>query len=301
MLIEPIFKKLRGVLSNYRAHVSLKPSLEPLECGSKIAQALREKKPYLVSRLGWMEGFTIGKLLSEGEVPLALREKLMQHAGVFPPTTEEINFFANTYLEALAHVDILGLIEAPYHGWLLKKYAPQAERTELKGLEPYFSEHPWSWELRGRRVLVIHPFAESINRQYAMVREKIFANPRMLPEFELKVIKAPQTITGNATEFVSWSETLRNLEEQVRKERFDVAIIGCGAYGLPLASTIKKMGKSAIHLGGATQLLFGIRGWRWAEHPAFVTYQSLMTEVWCSPLESERPAGWEKIENGCYW
>ena len=49
------------------------------------------------------------------------------------------------------------------------------------------------------------------------------------------------------------------------EEIFDVAIIGCGAYGMPLAAMLKQAGKQAIHLGGATQLLFGIKGKRWEE------------------------------------
>lgn len=301
MLTKIVIGKFREILSNYRAGIPIAPSLEQLECGAKIAQALQEKKPYLVARLGWMEGYTIGKLLSEGEVTLALREKLMQHAGVFPPTVEEVKLFADIYLEALSYVDVLGLIEAPYHGWLIKRYAKKAELAALGSLEPYFSEDPWSSKLQGLKILVIHPFVESINKQYSTVREKIFTNSKMLPEFELKMIKAPQTITGNATEFASWSATLKNLEEQVKKESFDVAIVGCGAYGFPLAAAIKKMGKISLHLGGATQLLFGISGWRWAEHPAFLKYQSIMTEAWSRPLENERPVGWKKIENGCYW
>lgn len=44
------------------------------------------------------------------------------------------------------------------------------------------------------------------------------------------------------------------------KINFDTAIIGCGAYGMPLAAQIKNAGRQAIHLGGAVQLLFGIKG-----------------------------------------
>jgi threonine dehydrogenase-like Zn-dependent dehydrogenase len=37
--------------------------------------------------------------------------------------------------------------------------------------------------------------------------------------------------------------------DEIGKIDFDVAILGCGAYGLPLAAAIKGMGKQAIHLG----------------------------------------------------
>jgi hypothetical protein len=38
---------------------------------------------------------------------------------------------------------------------------------------------------------------------------------------------------------------------------FDIAIIGCGAYSFPLAANVKRIGKNSVHLGGASQLLFG--------------------------------------------
>ena len=44
--------------------------------------------------------------------------------------------------------------------------------------------------------------------------------------------------------------------EECKQIDFDVAIIGCGDYGLPLAEKLKSHGKQVIHLGGATQLMF---------------------------------------------
>src|SRR3990167_543329 len=290
-----MFYKFRELINRYRENIKVEPSIDFQTCGSLIAQALQSKAPYLVGRIGWMEGYAIGKLLTEGEVPLDLREKLMLHAGIFPATLEQLKVFADIYLEAFEHADILGLLNAPYHGWLIKKYAKSAKLASLEALEPYFSEQPWSEHLQGLRVLVVDPFAESIVKQYRTVREKIFKNPKILPLFELKVIKSPQTITGNIREYTSWAKTLHVLKQQVQQEEFDAAIIGCGAYGLPLAAAIKKMGKTALHLGGATQLLFGVRGGRWDQNPSF---QPIMTDAWAFPLESERPIGWEKIEKG---
>ena len=76
------------------------------------------------------------------------------------------------------------------------------------------------------------------------------------------------------------------------------SVIGCGAYGFPLASKLKRAGRQAIHLGGATQLLFGIRGQRWE---AKEEYKDIINENWRRPLKSERPEGAGKIEGSCYW
>ena len=41
---------------------------------------------------------------------------------------------------------------------------------------------------------------------------------------------------------------------------------------MPLAAFIKSIGKKAVHLGGSTQILFGIKGERWDERDFFRNY-----------------------------
>ena len=38
--------------------------------------------------------------------------------------------------------------------------------------------------------------------------------------------------------------------KEIQMHEFDVCLIGCSAYGLPLAAAVKNMGKQAIHIGG---------------------------------------------------
>jgi len=65
-----------------------------------------------------------------------------------------------------------------------------------------------------------------------------------------------------------------------------------------LAGYIKSLGKKAVHLGGATQILFGIKGKRWEERSDF---KQLFNKYWIRPLETEKPINYKKIEGGCYW
>ena len=65
------------------------------------------------------------------------------------------------------------------------------------------------------------------------------------------------------------------------ENRFDIAIIGCGAYGLPLAAKLKKEGRQAIHLAGVTQLMFGIKGKRWEENEAFTYVKNGLMKAGC--------------------
>jgi hypothetical protein len=95
-----------------------------------------------------------------------------------------------------------------------------------------------------------------------------------------------------------WFETLGELKNDMGSEPFDIAIIGAGAYSLPLAVHAKEMGRKAIHLGGATQLFFGIRGRRWDDQ---VEFQRLFNESWCRPAAADTPPGRHSVEDGCYW
>ena len=92
--------------------------------------------------------------------------------------------------------------------------------------------------------------------------------------------------------------------DEIDKTDYDVCIVGCGAYGFLLAAHCKRMGRKAVHLGGTTQLLFGIKGKRW-ENPDYgfngVSYQSFMTPQWVRPSTEETPAKSSDIEGGCYW
>lgn len=148
-------------------------------------------------------------------------------------------------------------------------------------------------------MLVVHPFVESISSQYTNHRQTLFADPRVLPLFELLLVKAPQTMCGATGGYSSWSDALADLQDRVERERFDVALVGCGAYGLPLAAFIKQhIQKPVVHMGGDTQILFGVSRQTWRQRPDFA---ALMNNFWRPPSEGERPVGWQEIEGGCYW
>jgi hypothetical protein len=109
-----------------------------------------------------------------------------------------------------------------------------------------------------------------------------------------------QSIAGNQCGFPTWFDALEHMRAQIAATEFDVAIIGAGAYGLPLAASVKRMGRQAVHLGGATQLLFGIRGRRWeVESPDDIA--PLFNEHWVRPSVEETPENRELVEGGCYW
>jgi len=129
----------------------------------------------------------------------------------------------------------------------------------------------------------------------------LFPGTEILPAFSLRTVKAVQTLLGQPDpRFATWFDALEYMYNEAMKEDFDVALIACGAYGLPLAVKLKQAGKQAIQIGGSLQLLFGIKGARWKDMPQM---QRFYSDAWTSPsLKTEGlDSGVENVENGCYW
>ena len=172
--------------------------------------------------------------------------------------------------------------------------------VELGCLEPFRYQHPWSYLLKGKRVLVVHPFTQSITKQFQDKRKLLWGNPEVLPEFELKTVKAVVSIGGAKVPFATWFDAYQSMCDQITRVEFDVAIIGAGSYGLPLASFIKRLGKQAVHMGGVSQILFGIKGKRWETEYAGCPWLRF-NEHWIRPSETETVKDHTRFENGCYW
>lgn len=185
-------------------------------------------------------------------------------SGIFPPCQETAERFCERYMRDIPLIDLLACHQ------YTEKYMPlrnDIERIQLEMLYPFFVERPWTRYLKGKKILVIHPFEDSIKYQYTR-RKEIFSNENILPDFKLITLKAVQTVANTKSPFNDWFEALNWMEDKINDIEFDIAIIGCGAYGLPLAAYIKQLGKQAIHMAGGTQLLFGILGNRWTkEYP----------------------------------
>ena len=232
-------------------------------------------------------------------------KSMKNNAGIFPESTEVLKRFSERYLQDIPEIDLLGSFN------YTEKFMPlrnDVVNVHLECLYPFWVEKPWTLALKGKKVLVVHPFVETIKSQYIQ-RNVLFENPNILPEYELKTLRAIQSNAGNDVPFKDWFEALKWMENEISKIDFDICILGCGAYGLPLAATIKRMGKKAIHIGGGSQLLWGIKGKRWDNNNYFwknlpqlnTNYSSLYNEYWVRPSQAETPKAANDVEGACYW
>lgn len=274
------------------------------EINTYLYNKLQTEEPLFAGRFGATELFSLRtfdfKLKSKYHKALSQ----MQMCSGFFSATEEMGIrFKNLMIDAIPQADVMGIWMQPFEEYYLSKFGSENLKiTYLLDLEPWsVPDNPWSAALKGKKVLVIHPFAETIESQYKK-REEIFPGTEILPEFELKTLKAVQTIAGEKDErFETWFDALEWMYQEALKIDFDVAIIGCGAYGFPLAAKLKQIGKQSIHLAGATQLMFGIKGKRWEENIIFDYVQKFFNDAWVYPEETDKPKQASKVEGGCYW
>lgn len=298
----------------------LGPAWEPVASGQKagdlIYDCLRQDAPAMIARLGAGELEAMLRHLSieahgprvlhnlryvTGRTPppwwdSAFLDQMALHPGFFPATPEMLARFTHLMLRDLPLVDILG-------SWLpgereLEARGLPARRVPLMDLEPYYHENPWSRVLRDRVVLVVHPQVDLIRRQYGR-RAELFPGREVLPPFELKTLAPVVSHGGTRSSFPDWFAALEAMSDAIAEITFDVAIIGAGAYGFPLAAAVKRTRRQAVHLGGATQILFGVRGNRWDAMPFF---QGLFNNAWVHPDPGTKPPRWREMEDGgSYW
>lgn len=268
-----------------------------------MRMSLSEGCPFFAGRFGASELSLMRQVdFGSNDAINAAFKQLCLWSGFFPEDKAYIEQYYHTMVDALSVIDVLGMWKLPMEDYYVNKYTSEkCIVTHINLLDPKTNPfEPWSACLRGKKVLVIHPFTKTIKEQYAR-REKLFENQEMLPAFELITFKAVQTIAGESDErFKNWFEALDFMIDEVSKLDFDVALIGCGAYGFPLAAAIKKMGKQAIHAGGILQTYFGITGARW-EADKTGRIARYANAYWVYPKEEETPQNAKVVEGGAYW
>lgn len=324
ILIELLLRKLRSLY--IRKHPNtyyLEYEKDPQKSSDIIYNLLCSPNPCMIARYGMVEfncllnylGVQSKKVDYIGYVKGSafpwwwmekVRFSMMNNAGFFPNENKYLEQYSKLLLADTEYVDVLA-------SWLndeilLKDKLVHMQKISLQFLEPFWADLPWTRVLEGKKVLVVHPFAPLIEKQYKINRERLFKNPLILPEFSLSTIQAVQSMGGVNNGFKTWFDALKWMEDEIDKKDYDICIIGCGAYGFNLAAHVKRSGKKAIHMGGVTQMLFGIKGKRWEEANSLVTdkgkvftYWDLFNDSWIRPTSEYKPLNAMNVEAGCYW
>ena len=277
------------------------------EIKKAISNALLLDEGCLIGRNGQIE---LGLIINSYTPESSILQILEKNAGIFPCSYLFDKWKYDT-IQATRAADVL------VTGWyeplrqaedkFLKKLGITAKQILLRSLEPYYvsQEEQWTSVLDGHDVAVVSSFTYSAKEQLKKNPSDIWGQRGVLPkDVKWYWIQTghPKIIAQGRNEWPAnvnnWKEAVDYVVSEVVETGARIALIGCGGLGMPIAKMLKERGIIAIVLGGAIQVLFGIKGRRWETHSVISKFWN---ESWVWPHINETPAAAMVIEGGCYW
>jgi hypothetical protein len=315
-------KGSNNFIKNYKSHILHNHSSNKY-LGDYIKQKLDNNQHFIIPRVAGVEhmlAMTANKYLNDDnfdkmrEDPvIGLLENMHNNAGINNKTEQDLIIYSQTYLEAFKNSELYAVWEhfsnvyETYHG----KFAEvQDKLTKMYSRDKYLSsfcfdifhhiyDNPWTYSLKGKRILVVSNFMDTIKKQMNHINDIYGVN--LFPECTFIYVRPPQTACGNGSD-EPWLYPFKKLCDDIYdiKDQFDIALCSCGGYGNPLLNFIYSLNKSAIYVGGVLQMYFGIIGSRWENERADVL-KTFKNDYWRRPLQSEIPINKDTVEGGCYW
>jgi len=238
----------------------------------------------------------------------AMGHYALRHAGLFPSDPDFLRRYAEFYGPTLQALDCVGLFRQ--HAEMQSEIVTAYQLTSL--LVPYKDQEPdrsspddpsncYLPGLRDRRLLLVSPFARLLQARAnqetfeAVWRKtgKRWFEPARVEAIEFPYGFSPETQRRYGTSL----HLLEDIQNRIAACDFDVALIGAGGLGVPLASFVKGLGKVGISLGGHIQVLFGVLGARW-RHKADWN-ELYFNPAWIDMPVHYRPLPGESAED--YW
>lgn len=269
-----------------------------------LAEKIEGGEPFALARIGFGEVDFLYEILEKESHGQPLKD--FDHAGledVLGYDESLIERYGKLLSDSYQNIDIFACWYRTFHeAKLMRKLARrEAVGTSEQVLECFLDgQNAWIQKLAGKKVLVVTAFAKTTEQQYQK-RLDVFPDG-FLPEFELKTFQSVwyDNDAGKDERFPTWFDALDYMISEIDKIDYDIALLGCGAFGTPIISHMKQQGKQAIYVGGILQLLFGIRGSRW-DDPSYSAYHAKFNEHWVYPGDDNKPVNADKLEGGCFW
>ena len=271
-----------------------------------IIELIKRENPFSIIRLGTEAHAVYDFAIGRQKYRCA---SLPNNAGIYWSNKEDLTKYLFMYNDAIRFSDgIVALGDSRWNtvqSYFISQY--KLSPIHSRSVESFYYVHdkvtPWTHYLLGKRVLVINPFVVSFKRQldrgFSMFQEGHLQMFQKNQEFVF--YKSFQTAAGNRLHS-SWIETFNIMCEDIKKMDFDIALLGCGGYGLPLCDYIKrKLNKSAIYVGGGIQLMFGVMGRRWENLEFWRRIIKENKTRFVRPNEDEALPNSTRVEMSCYW
>lgn len=272
-----------------------------------IKQLFLKNEPFFIGRIAGVELQTVYNLLYDNmhAIPNNVKE-LENNAGIKINDHKSLLYYIDRLIDSYKHCTYIAeweetgpVFTATGKGQkLIQIRTPLIPKLNARNLEPYYFKDSWMTDMKGKRILIVHPFIKTIEKQIEHLH-KIFPDREWFEECTFTFIKPPMTLAGNH-EGKDWQEHYNTfLEILGTQSDFDIALVAAGGYGMLIADFIfTELKKSVMYIGGALQLFFGIIGKRWFDNNEIL---EMMNDNWIRPDNEDKPANFVKVEKGCYW
>jgi hypothetical protein len=271
--------------------------LSPEDSNKEIFNLVQNNNNFQITRVGLGGETAVSSLVLTGnQVNQQVLSWFFINAGFYG--SNDFVTYSKMYKEACDNADLHAYWN--FQGFVeMEDFLVPEEKTLIEpgSLESFRFDNPWTKALEGKKILIVSPFKETIDKQLK-VKDKIWTNQNILPDATYITYKSVQSI-GGLGPHKDWYESFHLMCDEISKIDFDIALLGCGSYGLPLSNFIKmKLNRSSIYIGGGLQLYFGIKGKRWEGSEDITKFYN---EFWTRPSSSEMPQHGKLVEGGCYW
>lgn len=268
------------------------------------------QKPFLIGRIACgsepkvIGSYKLNKTCRRYDV-----NELKTNAGIFVKNEDSLKEYIDEYYNAIINSDLLGV-------WLkgitynmtkmiydtIHTYDKDIEKNyfDAPSLEPYYhmdyDEYNFDKIIQGKKLLIISSHINSMQKQIPyldkLFKKKIFDNNTFI------FVKPPITFANNDNN-IDWKINFDKLKNDISNIHFDLALVSCGGYGMPICNFIKNdLKNNAFYVGGCLQIFFGIKGDRWNKHNKI---SKLYNKFWIDVCDEDKPENYKMIENGCYW
>ena len=280
------------------------------ESNNFIINILAKNNSFSIIRLGHDIGMVAVAVLENIEPDIKHIEDMDYYDGIYCENNEQAKEYGEIYNNSIRNSDALACfpmlkdVQKQQHIYLNKFQLPALHNRVL---EPFYCSlegfQPWTQYLDNKKVLIISPFTKSFKEQHQQ-NFKIFKKSEkqiFVPSQEFIFYKCFNTLAGNHLH-KNWRETLDIMCNEITQIDFDIALLGCGGYGVPLCYFIKShLDKSAIYIGGGLQLLFGVMGKRWENMDLWREIIEENGTKFVYPTPKEKIDNYKVLCGGSYW
>lgn len=284
----------------------------------RLTTALASRQSFALSKVGFSEQAlcVIPDRLETESDPVrrrALESALIAHGhrqgGLFPADTTEILRFSAVLRGSLTRHDGIAIAPGQWCADTLRcvpdhvAVAP-LDSLDVRGVDAHHPLQVLLDGLAGADVLLVTSPAELLQTRankptFEAVWQRLgrrWFDPRSVSSLTL-----PNSYTPVARGPWPDSSTLLDWAvRQIEARAFDVALIGAGLYGAPLAAEIRDRGGIGVSLGSQLQLLFGVQGRRWLGWEDF--QRDIVNDDWISlPPDGLVTDSHLLPDGGAYW